>query len=147
MTAPTDAPANPNFLCGFCGFCGGGSIECLCHLDPKDRKPADDLVERLEDYAKSEISPDGIVRPPPLHVGSYMLRGACAEAAARIRSLEAQRDEAVGLAEKLSMAISWLDYPFVDNNTPEDELRSRVGLMMKDAEPHRAFLSSQTEGR
>lgn len=46
------------------------------------------------------------------------------------------------IASKLSAAISWLDYPFIDNNTAEDELRSRVGFMMKDAEQPRQALAS-----
>lgn len=59
------------------------------------------------------------------------------------RATEAERklDEAVEIASKLSAAISWLDYPFIDNNTSEDELRSRVGFMMKDAEQPRDRLS------
>ncbi|WP_296200526.1 hypothetical protein [uncultured Hyphomicrobium sp.] len=60
---------------------------------------------------------------------------------------EAERKlaEAVGIASKLSTAISWLDYPFIDNNTSEDELRLRVGFMMKDAEQPRAMLSEEAE--
>ncbi len=60
---------------------------------------------------------------------------------------EAERKlaEAVGIASKLSTAISWLDYPFIDNNTSEDELRLRVGFMMKDAEQPRAMLSKEAE--
>ena len=59
------------------------------------------------------------------------------------RATEAERKlaEAVEIASKLSAAISWLDYPFIDNNTSDDELRSRVGFMMKDAEQARARLS------
>lgn len=60
---------------------------------------------------------------------------------------EAERKlaEEEGIASKLSTAISWLDYPFIDNNTSEDELRLRVGFMMKDAEHPRAMLSKEAE--
>lgn len=57
-----------------------------------------------------------------------------------LRALLSMLDEARGRAEKLSAAISWLDYPFVDNRTGEDELRTRVGFMMKDAEPVRTAM-------
>ena len=75
---------------------------------------------------------------------SGMLR---ARLAAENRATEAERKlaEAVSIASKLSTAISWLDYPFVDNNTSEDELRSRVGFMMKDAEQPRAMLNKEAE--
>jgi len=68
-------------------------------------------------------------------------------AALRAENTEAERKlaEAVGIASKLSTAISWLDYPFIDNNTSEDELRLRVGFMMKDAEQPRAMLSKEAE--
>lgn len=62
--------------------------------------------------------------------------------------IEAQAAEIEGLIEKLeklSAAMSWTDYPFIDNNTNADEIRSRLGFMQKDAEPIRAFLASRTE--
>ena len=57
-------------------------------------------------------------------------------------ALRAERDEVVNAVRKMSVAMSWLDYPFIDNNTSEAELLSRVGYMMKDAEPYRTFLQS-----
>jgi len=73
-------------------------------------------------------------------------QSACAdEQTARATEAERKLAEAVGIASKLSAAISWLDYPFIDNNTAEDELRSRVGFMMKDAEQPRAMLSKEAE--
>lgn len=58
---------------------------------------------------------------------------------------KARADRLAEIASKLSAAISWLDYPFIDNRTPEAELRQRVGFMMKDAEPHRAALQQETQ--
>jgi len=58
---------------------------------------------------------------------------------------EARADRLAEIASKLDAAISWLDYPFIDNRTAEPELRSRVGFMMKDAEPYRAALQQETQ--
>lgn len=58
---------------------------------------------------------------------------------------KARADRLAEIASKLSVAISWLDYPFIDNRTPEAELRQRVGFMMKDAEPHRAALQQEKQ--
>lgn len=61
--------------------------------DPKDRKTADDLVERLERQAKAQevIGESRGYTPAPALL--------FAEAAARIRSLEAQRDAAEARAK------------------------------------------------
>lgn len=64
-------------------------------------------------------------------------------ALSRATQAERQRDEALGAARKLSAAISWTDYPFIDNNTSREELISRLGFMQKDAEQPRAFLANQ----
>jgi len=63
----------------------------------------------------------------------------------RATAAEARADRLAEIASKLSAAISWLDYPFIDNRTPEAELRQRVGFMMKDAEPHRVTLQQETQ--
>lgn len=63
----------------------------------------------------------------------------------RATAAEARADRQAEIAGKLDAAISWLDYPFIDNRTPEAELRQRVGFMMKDAEPHRAALQQETQ--
>jgi len=64
---------------------------------------------------------------------------------ARATAAEARADRLAEILSKLNAAISWLDYPFIDNRTPEAELRQRVGFMMKDAEPHRAALQQETQ--
>lgn len=58
---------------------------------------------------------------------------------------EARVDRLAEIASKLDAAIAWLDYPFIDNRTPEAELRQRIGFMMKDAEPNRAALQQETQ--
>ena len=67
------------------------------------------------------------------------------EAIARATAAEARADRLAEISSKLDAAISCLDYPFIDNRTPEAELRQRVGFMMKDAEPHRAALQQETQ--
>lgn len=61
----------------------------------------------------------------------------------RATQAERQRDEALDAARKLSAAINWTDYPFIDNSTSREELISRLGFMQKDAEQPRAFLANQ----
>jgi len=48
------------------------------------------------------------------------------EAADRIEALEAEN-------KRLRGAISWIEPPFVDENTPAAELRSRIGFCIADA--------------
>lgn len=68
-------------------------------------------------------------------------------AALRSRATEAERKlaEAVDAGCKLSAAISWTDYPFIDNNTTREEIISRLGYMQKDAEQPRAFLAKASK--
>lgn len=68
-----------------------------------------------------------------------------ASAQAAIDAEKARADRLAEIASKLDAAIGWLDYPFIDNRTPEAELQQRVGFMMKDAEPHRAALQQETQ--
>ena len=69
------------------------------------------------------------------------------QAAAAIERLVAENERMRKIAEGMSAAISWLDYPFIDNRTAEPELRARIGFMMKDAEPHRIDLEGASDGR
>lgn len=54
------------------------------------------LVERLRDYAASEIDPDMSRRPMPLKVGPIMFRSVCDEAADVIQSQAARIAELEG---------------------------------------------------
>jgi hypothetical protein len=54
------------------------------------------------------------------------------------------RDENARLAaenERLKAAISWIEQPFIDENTPEHELRARIKFAVDDAARARAFLA------
>lgn len=57
----------------------------------------------------------------------------------------ATADKLREIAKGLDAAMSWVDYPFVENNTPEAEIRQRLGFMQKDAEPHRQALTALNE--
>lgn len=57
----------------------------------------------------------------------------------------ATADKLREIAKGLNVAMSWVDYPFVENNTPVDEIRQRLGFMQKDAEPHRQALATLNE--
>ena len=57
----------------------------------------------------------------------------------------ATADKLREIAKGLNVAMSWVDYPFVENNTPVDEIRQRLGFMQKDAEPHRQALAALNE--
>lgn len=51
----------------------------------------------------------------------------------RITALSAEVERKDALIEKLQGAISWIEPPFVNENTPEAELRSRIGFCVADA--------------
>jgi hypothetical protein len=73
----------------------------------------------------------------------------CVESADVQSALDALERQAAELArmrgagQALDAAIAWLDAPFVDEKTSADELRSRIGFMMKDAAPARAALTGE----
>lgn len=74
-----------------------------------DTSRSGDLVERL----RTSVTVDAIVL-------------AAAQAADRIEALEAEN-------ERLRAAISWIEPPFMDDKTPESELRSRIEFCVADA--------------
>jgi predicted nucleic acid-binding Zn-ribbon protein len=51
----------------------------------------------------------------------------------RIEALSAEVKQKDALIEKLQGAISWIEPPFIDENTPESELRSRIRFCVADA--------------
>jgi hypothetical protein len=62
-----------------------------------------------------------------------------AMAQARNSELEADSDdlrrrlgEAVGLTNKLQAAITWVEHPFVEETTSEQEIRTRIGFLLSD---------------
>ena len=82
-----------------------------------------DVVERLRRYAPATTKPS---------VAKIM-----DEAADEIEALRAERDG-------LRAAISWIEEPFIDESTPESELRNRVKFCAQDAA--RATLKAKIEG-
>lgn len=56
------------------------------------------------------------------------------EAADRIEALEAEN-------ARLRAAISWIEHPFIDEQTPEKEIRSRIKFCIQDAQLARQALA------
>ena len=81
----------------------------------------DDLVAKLRDE-------DSYYRLQEKHwcIDAEELERQRLAAADRIEALEAEN-------ERLRGAISWIEPPFVDENTPAAELRSRIGFCIADA--------------
>ena len=138
MTAPSQTPEAAGLEP--CPFCGGeawlNDYEAkYSDLPPKSRAP----------QCRSCGASLGYLTTPAKATEAWNRRVTAASAQAAIDAEKARADRLGEIASKLDAAIGWLDYPFIDNRTPEAELRQRVGFMIKDAEPHRAALQQETQ--
>jgi hypothetical protein len=86
--------------------------------------------------ARSQPSPTSVPSP----VTEAEPSAALADLSARVDAVAVQALAWREHAEKLRAAVSWLEQPFVDEDTPEREIRQRIAFMIADAERADALL-------
>ncbi|NLS03570.1 hypothetical protein HGP14_09390 [Rhizobium sp. P32RR-XVIII] len=64
---------------------------------------------------------------------------------AEVEALRAERDGLVKAVNDLLVAASWLDRPFVAQNTPVAEIHERIALMFADMTRTEASLAALTD--